>query len=306
MKLSILSSSFLHQDSTLSHDSLMTSSSLPFKKQKDDIFQVIKIHNKKKWTPEEDAYLIQLASCYQEKHWKLIAEHFKHKNSLQCFSRYKRIKPGVIKGHWTSKEDNEILSLVAKYGKAWAKISSILKTRNGKQIRDRFTNVLDPTIAKNKFTDEEDKLLMKLYMLHGAKWALIVKEFKERTPDMIENRFHSSIKKLFYGEGLHNCRRQKKTLKRLKMKNELINETIKPKQFEITLPKQLKSKNIQQINPNKIIKQRTNESNFDEGNVNSNGTNINNNNVNEAIFNELYCDNENIIFTIGDDDYFNY
>ena len=42
---------------------------------------------------------------------------------------------------------------------------------------------------------------MKLYMLNGAKWAMIAKKFKERTPDMIKNRFHSSIKKLFYGEG---------------------------------------------------------------------------------------------------------
>ena len=110
MKLSILSSSDLQQDSTLSHDSLMASSSLPFKATKDDIFQIIKIRNKKKWTPEEDSYLIQLASCYQEKHWKIIAEHFKHKNSLQCFSRYKRINLGVVKGHWTTSEDNEILS----------------------------------------------------------------------------------------------------------------------------------------------------------------------------------------------------
>ena len=165
--------------------------------------------------------------------------------------------------------------------------------------------MLDPKIAKKKFSDEEDKLLMKLYMLHGAKWAMIAKQFKERTPYMIKNRFQSSIKKLFYREGPRNPRRQKKTLKRLKMKNELINETIKPRQFEVSKPKQFFQKNV--IIPSKIIKQRANESNFEEGNVNCNGTTINtNNNVNEAIFNELYCDNENIIFTIGDDDYFNY
>ena len=68
MKLSILSSSDLQQDSTLS----LMASSLPFKNTKDDIFQIIKIRNKKKWTPEEDAYLIELASSYKEKHWKVI------------------------------------------------------------------------------------------------------------------------------------------------------------------------------------------------------------------------------------------
>ena len=69
------------------------------------------------------------------------------------------------------------------------------------------------------------------------------------------------------------------------MKNELINETIKPRQFEVAKPKQFHQKNV--IVPSKIIKQRANESNFEEGNINCNGTNINtNNNVNEAIFNE--------------------
>ena len=80
---------------------------------------------------------------------------FKHKNSLQSFSRYKQIKPGVVKGHWTTSEDNEILSLVGQYGKAWAKISGILKTRNGKQIRDRFINVLDPKIAKKSLVTKK-------------------------------------------------------------------------------------------------------------------------------------------------------
>ena len=164
-----------------------------------NIFSIVKIKNKRKWTKEEDQLLIELADKFKEKHWKDISLYFHNKNPLQCFSRYKRIRPGIVKGSWSKEEDQRILQLVNVYGKSWSKISRILNTRNGKQIRDRFINVLDPYIKKGKFTEEEDRHLIKLYIYHGPKWATISKHFRHRTADMIKNRFHSSIKKLIYG-----------------------------------------------------------------------------------------------------------
>jgi len=159
------------------------------------IFSIRKVKNQKKWTRDEDELLISLAEKYNEKHWKEISKMFVNKNSLQCFSRYKRIRPGIIKGSWKKEEDQDILRLVHKYGKAWSKISKMLNTRNGKQIRDRFINVLDPEIMKGKFTEEEDQKLVDLFKKFGPKWATISKFYPNRTADMIKNRFHSSIKK---------------------------------------------------------------------------------------------------------------
>lgn len=159
------------------------------------IFAIKKIKNQKKWTKEEDEQLISLAERFSEKNWKEISKRFVKKNSLQCFSRYKRIRPGIIKGSWKKEEDNKIIELVTKHGKAWSKISKILGTRNGKQIRDRYINVLDPEIKKGKFTEEEDQILIELYKGNGPKWATIAKYYPNRTADMIKNRFHSSIKK---------------------------------------------------------------------------------------------------------------
>jgi len=159
------------------------------------IFSIKKIKNQKKWTREEDELLIALAEKYNEKHWKEISKRFVKKNSLQCFSRYKRIRPGIIKGSWKKEEDFKIIELVSKYGKSWSKISKLLGTRNGKQIRDRFINVLDPEIRKGKFTEEEDRKLIALFKQNGPKWATISKYYPNRTADMIKNRFHSSIKK---------------------------------------------------------------------------------------------------------------
>jgi len=164
------------------------------------IFSIKKIKNQKKWTKEEDEQLISLAEKYSEKNWKEISKRFVKKNSLQCFSRYKRIRPGIIKGSWKKEEDQRIIDLVNKHGKAWSKISKVLGTRNGKQIRDRYINVLDPEIRKGKFTEEEDVKLIQLFKQHGPKWATIAKYYPNRTADMIKNRFHSSIKKRLSGD----------------------------------------------------------------------------------------------------------
>lgn len=162
------------------------------------IFSIKKIKNQKKWSKEEDKLLLKLAEKYNEKHWKEISKRFENKNALQCFSRYKRIKPGIVKGSWKKEEDLRIIELIRKYGKAWSKIAKIIVTRNGKQIRDRFINVLDPNIKKGKFTAEEDQKLIDLFHRIGPKWAVIAKYFPNRTADMIKNRFHSSIKKRIF------------------------------------------------------------------------------------------------------------
>jgi hypothetical protein len=166
------------------------------------VFSIKKVKNQKKWTKDEDELLVALAEKYHEKHWKEISKKFYKKNSLQCFSRYKRIRPGIIKGSWKKEEDFRIIDLVNKHGKAWSKISKIIGTRNGKQIRDRYINVLDPEIKKGKFTDEEDRKLILLFKQNGPKWATIAKYYPNRTADMIKNRFHSSIKKKLNLEGI--------------------------------------------------------------------------------------------------------
>jgi hypothetical protein len=164
---------------------------------KKPIFSIKKVINQKKWSKDEDSILLNLVKENNGKKWKEIASHFHNKNSHQCFSRYKRIRPEINKGSWKKEEDTLILHLIEIYGNSWSKISKIIKTRTGKQIRDRYTNVLAPNINKNKFSVDEDKLLIQLYQKFGAKWSKIHTFFKNRTTDMIKNRFHSSLKKKY-------------------------------------------------------------------------------------------------------------
>ncbi len=159
------------------------------------MFDIRKIKVQKKWCKEEDVQLIKLSKKYNNRNWKLIASHFNDKSPLQCFSRFKRIRPGIIKGSWTKEEDLVIMELVGRFGKSWSKISKAMVSRNGKQIRDRYLNILDPSVRKEKFIVEEDLLLLRLYKKFGPRWANIAKYFNKRTADMVKNRFHSSIKK---------------------------------------------------------------------------------------------------------------
>jgi hypothetical protein len=159
------------------------------------VFITTKIKKHKNWTKEEDKLLLEVALKYKEKSWTKVAECFKDKNPAQCRARFKRIRPGIVKGPWTKEEDMRILELVDKHGRNWAMISKTMPSRNGKQIRDRFINYLDPLINKLKFSPEEDARITELYLTHGSKWSVIAKEFPGRTGDMIKNRFYSCLKR---------------------------------------------------------------------------------------------------------------
>lgn len=272
------------------------------------VFYITKIKNKKKWTNEEDALLISLAGEYKEKHWKNISKHFTNKNPLQCFSRYKRIRPGIVKGSWTKEEDEKILELVRQYGKSWSKIAKVLTSRNGKQIRDRFTNVLDPEIKKGKFSDDEDKLLIKLYISYGPKWAIISKNFPSRTADMIKNRFHSSIKKIFFTQEM--ITRQTKSMISLKEKkmSALKESEVAARSGEHNIISAGQCFSLRSTRPSSLVELTQEEKKFDSSN-NSNEKSLSIlyndelNMVNKSLYEDINLFDENLNYI---DEFFTY
>ena len=124
------------------------------KKSKKHHSHIPKIKTVKKpmiWTAEEDKILILKAEEYKCKNWSLIASFIKDRTAIQCSARFKRIQPGIIKGSWTKEEDNQLIKLYQIYGKNWSEISKLMPYRTGKQIRDRFLNVLDNNLNREKF-----------------------------------------------------------------------------------------------------------------------------------------------------------
>ena len=146
------------------------------------------------WTKEEDEILIQKTIEHNYKNWSAVASFIPGRTAIQCSARYKRIQPGLIKGAWTPEEDQELLRLYKYYGKNWSNISRSMPQRTGKQIRDRFLNALDDNLKKEKFSDDEDRKVLKWYKVYGNSWSKIAKKIKGRTGDMVKNRFYSSLK----------------------------------------------------------------------------------------------------------------
>jgi myb proto-oncogene protein len=73
-----------------------------------------------------------------------------------------------LKNHFTPIEDVQIIEFVYHYG--LSRIKELhLPNRSTRQIRERFTNYLDPNILKDNFTKEEDILLISYVEQFGKK-----------------------------------------------------------------------------------------------------------------------------------------
>ena len=95
---------------------------------------------------------------------------------------------------WTKQEDELLLHYIKCYGQNWAMISqSMGGIRNGKQIRDRYLNKLNPAIKNTKWTPEEDQKLFELFQVFGRKWCRIAKDMAGRTEAMVKNRFYTKF-----------------------------------------------------------------------------------------------------------------
>ena len=206
---------------------------LPIKKDN----KKIKLKEVKKpsfWSKEEDKILMEKAQQFNYKNWNAIANFIPGRTSIQCSARYRRIRPGLIKGAWDKDEDSKLLKLYEKYGKNWAAISKEMPERTGKQIRDRFLNSLDSKFERGKFTEEEDQMILKYYKIYGNSWARIAKKLKTRTGDMVKNRFYSSLKK-FTIKNKNFLRRKRVNFSLHKNKNKISNDKIQEEQKDKSL-----------------------------------------------------------------------
>jgi len=151
------------------------------------------------WSAEEDEMLRNAVEMHGEKNWRVIAEEIPGRNHLQCLQRWKKaLRPGLVKGHWSKEEDQELLDMIKAYTDKgsigsvnWAAISQQIEGRNAKQCRERWFLNLDPAINRGPWTADEDRRLLELAAQCGGRWSLISKNMVGRTENAVKTRYHS-------------------------------------------------------------------------------------------------------------------
>ena len=99
------------------------------------------------------------------------------------------------KAKWSQQEDSVLQQAVSMHdGKNWKSIASFLKGKTEVQCLHRWTKVLNPSLTKGPWTEEEDRLVVELVEKHGAKkWSLIAQNLPGRIGKQCRERWHNHL-----------------------------------------------------------------------------------------------------------------
>ncbi|KAH0787243.1 Myb-like DNA-binding domain containing protein [Histomonas meleagridis] len=92
---------------------------------------------------------------------------------------------------WTEYEDQRLLAGIHRYGlDNWLSVSAFVGNgRTRAQCSQRWVRGLDPRISKDRWTEEDEKLLLSLVKKYGSKyWTRIAQEMGNRSD--VQCRYH--------------------------------------------------------------------------------------------------------------------
>jgi myb proto-oncogene protein len=104
------------------------------------------------------------------------------------------------KGRWTTDENMMLKYAISMYGgKKWGAIARLVPGRTIKQCRDRWRDVLDPSIGRatarvGKWTADEATMLEYAVSMYGGKhWEAIAALVPGRTKVQCRKRWHNTL-----------------------------------------------------------------------------------------------------------------
>uniref|UniRef100_A0ACD6A6A3 Uncharacterized protein n=1 Tax=Avena sativa TaxID=4498 RepID=A0ACD6A6A3_AVESA len=120
-------------------------------------------------------------------------------------------KASVKKGPWSPEEDATLKSYIEQNGTGgnWIALpQKIGLKRCGKSCRLRWLNYLRPNIRHGGFSEEEDRIILSLYISIGSRWSIIAAQLPGRTDNDIKNYWNTRLKKKLFGKQSRKDQRQ--------------------------------------------------------------------------------------------------
>lgn len=149
-----------------------------------------------KWTNSQVEKLMHWAEVLHFD-WEQVAAQIKIKTPRQCKQKYISQTSDLRHGRWTTHEDQIIRNWVHRRGTCdWGKCALNLQRRDGKQCRERWTNVLNPQILKGKWSRFEQKQIFWGLQKHWTCWREISFNLEGRTPNAVKNYVNSSFRSI--------------------------------------------------------------------------------------------------------------
>lgn len=92
---------------------------------------------------------------------------------------------------WQKWEDDILKGLICKHGaRKWNSFAPHFSGRNGRHVRLRWVNHLNPELDPHPWREEEDDVLIWAHAQYGNKWAKISAHLPGRCDNSIKNRYH--------------------------------------------------------------------------------------------------------------------
>jgi hypothetical protein len=144
-----------------------------------------------KWTPQEDKQLTEAVKIFGNCNWQQIASLLPGRTGQQCLHRYsKSLHPNIKRSKWTAEEDDLLRRAVQLYGMGnWTKVRRLVPGRTDMQCRERWCNILHPSVNRTPLSEEESNRLMELVKEHGPKWSFLARLMPGRTDNHIRRHY---------------------------------------------------------------------------------------------------------------------
>ncbi|KAK3149203.1 hypothetical protein QOZ80_3AG0214270 [Eleusine coracana subsp. coracana] len=138
-------------------------------------------------------------------------------------------KASVKKGPWSPEEDAKLKSYIEQNGTGgnWIALpQKIGLKRCGKSCRLRWLNYLRPNIKHGGFSEEEDRIILSLYISIGSRWSIIAAQLPGRTDNDIKNYWNTRLKKKLFGKQSRKDQRQQQQFMRQATTSDAIKQEV--------------------------------------------------------------------------------